>query len=120
MCVVSNIGDNYRDRFPEKWPKPWEKIKPWINPLPGTIPPEPQVSKRDFDALKREMEELKKLLEAAKKFDLLTGQPECQAADKIKFIKMLAKFLGVDLGDVLDTPKKKSKSKRQKLTKKKK
>lgn len=100
MCMVSNIGDNWKDQFPEKWP----------NPPPNFIPQQQlvhvDISQADFDALKKEVEERKKLLEAAKRFDEKTGQPECEMDDKVKLIKEIAKFLGVDLGDVFGKPKK--------------
>lgn len=113
MCVVSNIGDNYRDNFGPRWPQ--IPIQPWQMPpsappsdgnRPGvvdytkvTIP----VSKEEFDALKKEVEELKQLLKAAKKFDEETGQPDCHMDDKVDFIKKLAEFVGVDLEDIFKT-----------------
>ena len=102
MCVVSNIGDNYRDNFGPRWPQ--IPVQPWQSPPSDgnrdytkvTIP----VSKEEFDALKKEVEELKQLLKAAKKFDEETGQPDCHMDDKVDFIKKLAEFVGVDLEDI--------------------
>lgn len=92
MCAVSNIGDDWANKFPEKYPK-WP-----YHPPPFAIPPE--VSRAEVEALRREVRELKKLLEAAKKFDAATGQPDCEMAEKVKLIKAIAKLVGVDLGDV--------------------
>lgn len=79
MCVVSMIGQNYQDRFP------------------GIYPTFPNVSREEFDKLKRELEELKKLIKAAREFDEATGQKDCENADKVKFIKQVAEFVGVDI-----------------------
>lgn len=90
MCLVSYIGDIYADQFPKKWPQ--------FNPPPTIIPG--GVSAAEFAALRREVRELKKLLQAAKKFDEVTKQPDCEKEAKIKLIKEIAKLVGVDLGDV--------------------
>ena len=95
MCVVSNIGDDWKDKFYPRWP---------------TVPtnpvyPIPEISRQEFEALKKEMEALKKLLAEAKKFDEATGQPDCQMDDKVKFIKQIAKALGVNMDDVLTKKK---------------
>lgn len=88
--MVSNIGDGWAEQFPKKYPQ-------WT-PIPQIVPAE--VSRSEFEALRVEMQELKKLLEAAKKFDAATGQPDCEAEQKIKLIKAIAMLVGVDLGDV--------------------
>lgn len=101
MCVVSNIGDSWRDDFPRSWPQFPPPSKPETpNPLPWAIPQ--QVSQKDIDDLRKEVEELKKLLRAAKEFDEKTGQKHCEMEDKVRFIKQVAKSLGVNLEDVLD------------------
>lgn len=82
MCVVSMIGDQWRGNFPTMYP---------------TFP---EVSKLEFEALKKEVQELKKLLIAAKQFDEVTGQKDCEMEDKIKFIKEIADAVGVDLSEV--------------------
>ena len=94
MCMVSNVGDGWANKFPDQWPqfKP-----PYVHPYIQV-----GVSQADFDALRKEVEELKKLLEAAKKFDQATGQPDCQMEAKVKLIKDIAKLVGVDLAGVLD------------------
>lgn len=95
MCMVSNVGDGWGQKFPEHWPK--------FNPPPPQATPfviPSGVSKEEFEALRKEVMELKKLLEAAKKFDEATGQPDCEMDEKVKLIKAIAKMVGVDLGDV--------------------
>lgn len=97
MCMVSNIGDQWKDRFPDKWPN----FQPQIWPT--------GVSQTEFDALKKEVEELKKLLKAAADFDKATGQPHCEMDDKVNIIKQIAKLVGVDLEDIFDDEKPKKK-----------
>lgn len=94
MCMVSNIGDDWAGKFPQKFPQ----FDPPPMSAPFIIPS--QVSRAEFDALKKEMEELKKLLLAAKKFDQATGQPDCEMEQKVKLIKAIAEMVGVDLTDV--------------------
>jgi hypothetical protein len=110
MCVYSMIVDYERKWVPEHYPWYEPHTLPW-NPLPfipndkngielpGTPPPGP--TPEEFDALKDEVKELRKLLQAAKEFDEATGQHDCEAEEKVRFIKDLAKFVGVDLSDVL-------------------
>lgn len=90
MCMVSNIGDGWAEQFPNKWP---QFHPPYVQP--------PEVSKQDFDALRKEVQELKKLLTAAKKFDTVTGQPDCEMEEKVKLIKAVAKLVGVNLDGVI-------------------
>lgn len=90
--MVSNIGDGWTNAFPDKWPH--------FNPPPIIVPPE--VSRAEFEALRKEIKELKKLLEAAKQFDKETGQPDCEMNEKVEMIKKIARLVGVNLGDVFD------------------
>lgn len=100
MCMVSNVGDGWAENFPQKWPQ-------FPEPIPAESAPfiNQGVSQADFDALRKEVQELKKLLEAARKFDAATGQPDCQMDEKVKLIKAIAKLVGVDMGDVFGAPK---------------
>lgn len=84
MCVVSAVGDNWKDSFPNRWPT------------------YPDVTREEFDALKKEVKELKELLLAAKKFDEATGQPNCEMDEKIDLIKKVAKELGIDMTGVFN------------------
>jgi len=84
MCMISMIGDDWRQRFPTQWPQ--------FNPE--------QVTRAEFEALRKEMEELKQLLLAAKKYDEATGQPDCEVDEKVALIKAVAKAVGVDMDAV--------------------
>lgn len=95
MCTVSMIGDGWEQQFPNRWPQ-----------VIPNLPSIPEVSRTEFDALKKEMQELKKLLMAAKKFDEATGQPDCEIDDKVKLIKEIAKLVGVDMAGVFDSKRK--------------
>ena len=96
MCSVSFIGDAYGQQIPQRWP--W--VQPYVQPT-VTITTPPDVSREEFDALRREIEELKTLLIAAKHFDEVTGQPDCETGEKVALLKKLAALVGVDLDDVL-------------------
>jgi len=118
MCTVSNVGDDWRNNFPDKFPNfpnPFEPYPPFRSPrkvrpveTSPTIKPFEQmgITREEFDALKREVEDLKKKLEEAKKFDEATGQKDCHMEEKVEFIKKIAEFVGVDLGDVFVPMKK--------------
>ena len=89
MCTISMVSDGWREQYPSKWPN--------FQPDQFQIS---QVSRTEFESLKREVEALKELLKAAKAFDTATGQPDCEMDDKVKLIKEVAKMVGVDLGDI--------------------
>ena len=96
MCTVSNIGDIYRDGWPNRHPSIPDPFK-WPQSTPPTYP---SVSQQEFDALKEEVKQLKKLLKAAKEYDEATGQPDCEMEDKVKFLRIIADWVGVDLDEV--------------------
>ncbi len=102
MCTVSMVGDDIRDRWSRRYP--WIERSPqhpeWPNvPLaPNSAPQE--VSKQEFDALKREVEDLKALLARAKKYDEDNGEPDCEMDEKVALIKKVADLVGVDLSEI--------------------
>jgi hypothetical protein len=91
MCAVSYIADDWTSRH-----------QPDIGRLLSgvTVPIQPGPTQAAFDALKAEVEELKLLLKAAKRYDEKTGQPNCEMAEKIAFLRKVAEFVGVDFSDV--------------------
>lgn len=91
MCMVSNIGDVYG----KKWQEPW---RPPANPYIQIN--QPEVTRLEFDLLRKEVLALKELLKAAKKFDETTGQPDCEMGEKIAIIRKVAEAVGVNLDDV--------------------
>lgn len=108
MCVVSFIGDHYR----EKW-IPWQdRIQP-IQPLtPSPSPdtngplekiiwPEPEVTRLEFEKLKKEVEELKILLQKVKIYDEVNNEPNCEIEEKMDFLRKVAALVNIDLDDVI-------------------
>jgi hypothetical protein len=87
MCMMSVIGDAYKQKF---------------QGFPGTtFTNYPEVTRAEFEALRKEMLALKELLEAANKFDQSTGQPHCETEDKMSLIRKVAEAVGVDLDDII-------------------
>ena len=91
------IGDGWREQFPARWPQ--IDLEVWPNLPPGNI------TRHEFDMLRKEVKSLKKLLQEAKKFDESTGQKNCEMDDKIEFIKKIAKLVDVDLDEVFKEKK---------------
>lgn len=90
MCVVSYVSSEF-----VKQPN---VLDLWQQVQPNSITP--YISPIAHANLKRQVEELKKALEIARQEDIKQGSPDCEMADKVAVIKGLAKYLGVDLGDV--------------------
>lgn len=95
MCAVSMIGDHYRDQWKER-----EWYPHVTQPNIITIPAQPEISKAEFDALKKEVQDLKKLLKRAKKYDEDNGEKDCEMDEKIAILKKVADLVGVDLGEI--------------------
>lgn len=118
MCVVSMIGDHYRDKWePAPWfpdnipvrpaPMPtWPPLPPVEGkPLPIVI--QPEVTKEQFDELKKEVLEMKELLKRAIKYDQDNGEPECQIEEKMELLRKVAEMVGISLDDVIGPKTKK-------------
>lgn len=104
MCVVSMVGDHYGQRIPRDYP--W--IQPYVFPSPTTNP-EPYrpividlnpPTREEFDRLKKDIENLKELLVKAKEYDKANNEPNCEMEEKIKYLKAVAKAVGVDLDEI--------------------
>lgn len=91
MCVVSNVGDFYKD----KWKDP---IYPQV--FEGVFTRE--VSREEFNKLKKEVQEIKRLLKNAAELDKVTSQPNCENEDKIGFLRQIFKLLGVKFPEELE------------------
>lgn len=68
---------------------------------PGTYNPIPQISREEFEELKRDVKEMKELLKRAKKYDEDNNEPNCEIDEKMDLLKRVAKLVGVELDDVL-------------------
>ena len=91
MCAVSATIDYFKHKHNQSY----------FESLPSLPSPLLNPSRLEFDNLKAEVEALKVLIKAAKKFDEITGQPDCEMEDKKKYLLDLAKFLNVDFKDIL-------------------
>lgn len=91
MCVVSMVGDHYND----KWKQPQ-----WTGIISNVTYDSYQVSKKDFDALKKDVEEMKKLLERALDYDKRNNEPNCEMEEKVALLKKVAELVGVNLEDI--------------------
>lgn len=87
MCVVSMIGDHYNDKWTSE---PYQQIFNQFS----------QISRSEFEQLKREVEEMKQLLIKAKIYDEKNNEPNCEMENKIKLLKDIAKLVGVDLEEI--------------------
>jgi len=96
MCIVSMAMDNFHDRHKDLFPT--EPLKHTPGEGPVIIP---QITREEFDALKKEVEALKNLIPHLKQFDEETGQPDCEMAEKIALLKSVADALGVDMEGVV-------------------
>lgn len=89
MCTVSMVSDYWKDNNLPKYPGVGTGLG-WPS----------NVTREEFEALRKDVQELKELLLAAKKFDEATNQPDCEAEDKVALIKRVAEAVGVDLEEV--------------------
>jgi hypothetical protein len=91
MCVVSMVGDHFQDK--------WNQY-PYVDLLNkaqlGNI------TRWEFEELKKEVKEMKDLLVKAKIYDNQHNEPDCEIEDKMKFLKECAKLVGIDLNDILN------------------
>lgn len=99
MCVVSMIGDHYADKWGPRMPD-WFPSEPRKKPGATIIPPV-NISREEFDALKRDVEEMKKLLKRAKEYDERNNEPDCEVEEKMDLLRRVAKLVGVELNDVI-------------------
>lgn len=106
MCTVSMVSDHFMAIWPQKYPDTFP-ISPTSNPsIPNTQPavkwPQQvdQISREEFDALRKDVEEMKLLLQRAKEYDERNNEPHCEMEEKVALIKKVAEMVGVDLGDV--------------------
>lgn len=124
MCFVSYVGDHYTDGWKDKYPWP-------IVTTPGTIPnttnpfpqqpyiPDPkktdelilsklfqrEITRQEFDDLKKEVEEMKKILTLAAEYDKKNNEPHCEMEQKVDLLKKMAGLFGISLDDVFGKPK---------------
>lgn len=91
MCVVSFVGGHFEDK--------WKPLKPYTTFTTSNFISE--VTKEEFEALKKEVLEMKELLRKAKIYDEVNNEPNCELESKMEFLRGVAKLVGIDLDDVL-------------------
>lgn len=98
MCVSSMVMDHYRD----KWLEPNHPFFTWTTPgTYGTpLSVKPEITRAEFDELKRDIEEMKAPLIRAKKYDADNNEPDCEMGEKVALVRKIAKLVGVDLSEV--------------------
>jgi hypothetical protein len=82
------IGDHFND----KWKQP---------PYRQIFTNIPDVSRAEFEALKKEVEEMKALLKRAKEYDEKNNEPNCEIEEKMAMLRKFADAVGIDLDDVI-------------------
>ena len=92
MCTVSAVGDMWGRTLPQ-------------TPYYPAIISGGEVTRAEFDQLKRDMQELKELLKAAKRYDEATGQRDCEMEEKIALIRKFAEIAGVSMEDLFTKTK---------------
>lgn len=102
MCVVSMISDHYNDKWKERWPIPGYPTQPPTESTPPSIfinqPAE--ITRAEFEELKKEVQEMKELLKRAKKYDEENNEPDCEMDEKVALLKKIADFVGVDMSEI--------------------
>jgi hypothetical protein len=97
MCTVSMVGDHYGDLW-KKW-----RDEPIYVPAPAITMPHqvivtpPEITRAEFDELKRQVSEMVALLKRAKAYDEANNEPDCELEDKMSFLREVARRVGVDL-----------------------
>lgn len=103
MCSVSMVSDHFMDIWPQKYPDTFP-ISPTSVPNVPPVVKWPQqvdqISREEFDDLRKDVEEMKLLLQRAKEYDERNNEPHCEMEEKVALIKKVAELVGVDLGDV--------------------
>lgn len=79
MCVVSMVSDFYRPKFNE-WTWPGQTIS--VSPTP-TI-------QSEIDALRNLIKDFREAMEAARRVDELTAQPDCVDPKKATLVDRVA------------------------------
>ena len=82
------IGDHFNDKWKQP---PYQQIFTNI----------PDVSRAEFEALKKEVEEMKVLLKRAKEYDEKNNEPNCEIEEKMAMLRKFADAVGIDLDDVI-------------------
>lgn len=98
MCVVSMVSDHYSKR----WPFNDDNTALPLGGIQGS--PWQQIPASDLDSLRQILKEFREAMDAAKKVDKLTAQPDCEDAGKKQALEDRVAELERRL-DAMDKPK---------------
>lgn len=102
MCTMSMVGDHYMDLWrPYTAPGPVRVVEIHVDPNPTRTVIGPDVTRAEFDQLKRQVDEMVLLLKRAQKYDEDNGEPHCETDEKMEVLRKVAKLVGVDLDQAL-------------------
>jgi hypothetical protein len=101
MCFSSAVGDYHKGVLPVQFPAWFDSTQNPISGLPGPVflPPK-DVTRDEFNVLKKRIDEIAQQLQKAHELDIATEQPDCPADEKVRLIREMAKHFDVDLKDV--------------------
>lgn len=97
MCVVSMVSDHYNDKWREA---PWNPNGGIGGTQPWVWPSATEVSRAEFEQLKRDVEEMKALLIRAKIYDEVNNEKDCEMESKVAALRKIAELVGVNLDEV--------------------
>lgn len=101
MCVVSMIGDHYKELIPKRFPDFFPNYPNYDpNNPPSIIVNQSEVTRAEFEELKKMVLEMKELLKKAKIYDEKNNEPNCEMEDKVALLKKVAELVGVDLKEI--------------------
>jgi hypothetical protein len=99
MCAVSMVGDHYRDWIPKRYPDVFPIWPQSSEQWPVALPPE--ISRKEFDDLKKTVEEMRDFLKRAKEYDERNNEPECEVEEKMELLRRVADLVGINLDDII-------------------
>ena len=94
MCMYSVIAEDWSKTF-----KPYVGVTGY----PETVLTKyiSEITRGEFESLRKEVESLKKVLIAAKIYDEETGQKDCEKPELIELLRKVAEAVGVKIEDAL-------------------
>lgn len=89
------VGDHFNDKWKDKF---WYPAPTYPTFVPFYDPPRtPDISREEFESLRKEVQEMIALMKRAKKYDDENDEPNCEMEEKMRALRQIAKWFGVDL-----------------------
>lgn len=91
MCMMSAVFDQWRPAFPPAH----HPVYPWPTPAPDLVDAQERLvddaqKRYSVDDLGALIDAFQAALDAAKRYDEITGQPDCADPDKAKLLERVA------------------------------